>query len=155
MLWAQSTLFDWFMRILRRFILKPCTDLYIFIFGGRVPYWWPRECKTCLLQVNASDGKTKITDPYQAGALIWGSSKYWGAKPIYTLDISTAVSYINCFYSGRISGCCFDFAVTDRQWSGKISFTALLIEAVWQECCWRVPDWNGLGLERQHQSGWL
>ena len=40
---------------------------------------------------------------YRAGALLRRSHTYWGAQPIWTLNISTAVLYTNCSCSGRMS----------------------------------------------------
>ena len=67
----------------------------------------------------------QLFDPYRAGVLFRRSRTYWGARPIYTLNISTAVLYINCSCSARISGA-FNFADVDRERSGKVSFAARL-----------------------------
>ena len=83
---------------------------------------------------------------YRAGALLRRSHTYWGAQPIWTLNINTAVLNTNCSCSGRMSNF-LSFAVTDREWSGNISFAARL----WKELSFF--QWTSLALTLFLRSG--
>ena len=70
-------LFHSLKRNLRRFILKPCTDFYVFIFGGReFQTDDPENAKLVLYWSTRVLGKTELFDPYRAGAPFRRSRTY-------------------------------------------------------------------------------
>ena len=67
---GNSALFYLLKRNLRRFILKLCTDLYVFIFGGREFHTDdPEHAKLVLYRSTRVRGNTYLFDPYRTGAL--------------------------------------------------------------------------------------
>ena len=70
---VNSALFYLLKRNLRRFILKPRTDLYVFIFGvgggGEFHTDDPENAKLVLYRSTRVRANTYLFDPYHAGAL--------------------------------------------------------------------------------------
>ena len=74
---VNSALFYLLKRNLPRFILKPRTDLYILIFGGReFQTDDPENAKLVLYRSTRVRGNTYLFDPYRAGALFRRSHTY-------------------------------------------------------------------------------
>ena len=78
---------------------------------------------SCIGQCECEESHSYLTRIVQVLCLGGPTHIKVGARPVCTLNISTAVLYIHCSCNGRISSA-FDFADEDGERTGKTSFAA-------------------------------